>query len=209
MVAVRRFTAAVPDLIALVDGGGVDEEGARQLAEAVADRRNLVVSGGTGAGKTTLLNVLSTEIPADERVVAVEDTAELRLAGHVVRLEARPANAEGAGGDAAGSGADRTPAAAGPDHRRRCAAPGTRPGIGAQHRPTARCPRFTPTPPMRRWRLETLALSGRRRAGEQAVRRQLLAGIDLVVQVARRRGARRIQSISEVGPEGCVERWRW
>jgi len=68
------------------------------LAWAVRARLNMVVSGGTGAGKTTLLNALAACIPGSERVVTVEDAAELRLPGeHVVRLESRPANAEGAG----------------------------------------------------------------------------------------------------------------
>jgi pilus assembly protein CpaF len=80
-----------------VSGGSIDEEGAALLRDAVAEHRNLLVSGGTGSGKTTLLNVLSAEIPEDERVVTVEDAAELHLTGHVVRLEARPPNAEGAG----------------------------------------------------------------------------------------------------------------
>jgi pilus assembly protein CpaF len=212
VVAVRRFTAAVPDLGALVAGGGVDEDGAGQLAQAVADRRNLVVSGGTGAGKTTLLNVLSTEIPADERVVAVEDTAELRLAGHVVRLEARPANAEGAGAvtlqdlvrtalrlrpDRIIVGEVRGPEALDLVSALNTGHDGSMSTVHANSAEEAL------------WRLETLALSGRRRAGEQAIHRQLLTGIDLVVQVVRRRGVRRIQSIAEVGPEGCVERWRW
>jgi len=97
VVAVRRFTEAVPDLDALVAAGGISEGGAELLRAAVVERRNLLVSGGTGSGKTTLLNLLSKEVPPNQRVVTVEDAAELRLAGHVVRLEARPANTEGVG----------------------------------------------------------------------------------------------------------------
>ena len=71
---------------------------ARFLALCVRMRKNLVVSGGTGSGKTTLLNILSNEIPDGERVVTIEDAAELRLNHeHLVALEARPANQEGRG----------------------------------------------------------------------------------------------------------------
>jgi pilus assembly protein CpaF len=97
VVAIRRFTPAVPDLDSLVTAGSIRSDGAGLLAEMVVGRRNLLVSGGTGSGKTTLLNILSGLIPAGERVVTIEDAAELRLAGHVVRLEARPPNVEGAG----------------------------------------------------------------------------------------------------------------
>lgn len=97
VIAIRRFTQAVASLDDLVTAGGVDQEGAEILRSAVVERSNLLVSGGTGSGKTTLLNVLSREIPAEERVVTVKDAAELQLAGHVVRLEAGRANAEGAG----------------------------------------------------------------------------------------------------------------
>jgi len=80
-------------LSAYCDGPEVD-----LLAWAVAARLNIVVSGGTGAGKTSLLNALAREIAPGERVVTIEDAAELQLPGdHVVRLEARPPNAEGAG----------------------------------------------------------------------------------------------------------------
>ena len=97
ILAIRRFSPAVADLDDLLAAGGVDEAGATLLRASVRERMNLLVAGGTGAGKTTLLNVLSREIGGDERIVTVEDAAELRLSGHVVRLEARPPNAEGAG----------------------------------------------------------------------------------------------------------------
>lgn len=98
VVAVRRFTEAVATIDQLLDRRGVDPAGAELLRRLVTERRNLLVCGPTGAGKTTLLNLLSHEIPLGERVVTVEDAAELRLHGHVVRLEGRPPNAEGTGG---------------------------------------------------------------------------------------------------------------
>ena len=81
-------------------------------------RLNVLISGGTGAGKTTLLNILSSFIPADERIVTIEDSAELQLRQpHVVRLETRPANIEGHGrGGAAPAAGQRAPYAARPDH---------------------------------------------------------------------------------------------
>jgi pilus assembly protein CpaF len=98
VIAIRRFHASVTGLGDLIERGALDDATADVLAAAVEARDNILVAGHTGAGKTTLLNVLCDEIPPDERVVTIEDAAELSLTGHVVRLEARSANVEGAGG---------------------------------------------------------------------------------------------------------------
>src|SRR5262249_17410290 len=82
----------------LVQKGAMTEEMRTFLAACVTARLNILISGGTGSGKTTLLNALSAFIPADERVITIEDAAELRLQQpHVGRLETRPKNVEGAG----------------------------------------------------------------------------------------------------------------
>lgn len=94
-VTIRRFVANGVTL----DAFGTSPEAAAFLQWAVVNGANLVVSGGTSAGKTTLCNTLAAAIPPGDRVVTIEETAELRLPlPHVLRLEARPPNAEGAGG---------------------------------------------------------------------------------------------------------------
>jgi pilus assembly protein CpaF len=98
VVTVRKFGVAALGPDDLVRLGSVSEETVSFLGEAVRARANLLVSGGAGCGKTTLLGALSTFIPTEERIVTIEDAAELRLAQpHVVRLEARPPNVEGRG----------------------------------------------------------------------------------------------------------------
>lgn len=97
IVAVRRFLQTVVSLDDLVERNGITAEGAEMLRGAVQQRRNILVSGPTGTGKTTLLNVLCSAIRSGDRIVTIEDAAELRIEGHVVRLEAHPPNVEGRG----------------------------------------------------------------------------------------------------------------
>ncbi|MGB0872189.1 MAG: CpaF family protein [Solirubrobacterales bacterium] len=98
VLTIRRFRHANLDPDALVANGTLSARALGTLREAIQARRSILVSGGTGSGKTTLLNAISAFVPADERIVTIEDAAELRLRqGHVVRLEARPANLEGRG----------------------------------------------------------------------------------------------------------------
>jgi pilus assembly protein CpaF len=97
-MSIRRFSAVRPGPRELVELGTLTDELHDELAAAVAARRSILVSGGTGSGKTTLLNALSAFIDPTERVITIEDAAELRLRQpHVVRLESRPANVEGRG----------------------------------------------------------------------------------------------------------------
>jgi len=97
-ITIRKFSDKALTMTDLVQFGSLTAEMARFLERAVKVRKNIVISGGTGSGKTTLLNVLSSAIPVHERVITVEDAAELRLGQpHVVSLEARPPNLEGKG----------------------------------------------------------------------------------------------------------------
>jgi len=98
ILTIRKFSAepfTIDDLISL---GTLPEEAATFLKTCVEAKLNILISGGTGSGKTTTLNVLSSFIPDNERVITVEDAAELQLAQpHVVRMESRPVNIEGKG----------------------------------------------------------------------------------------------------------------
>ncbi len=98
LLTIRRFRAAGFSLDELVASGSLTPEHARLLRACVRGRLNLLISGGTGSGKTTLLNAVARNLGANERIVTVEDAAELRLdLPHVVRLESRPPNVEGRG----------------------------------------------------------------------------------------------------------------
>ena len=98
MLTVRKFARNPITLEQLIEYGTITPEALQFLKACVESRLNLVISGGTGSGKTTLLNILSQFIPADERIVTVENAAELQLRQeHVVTLESRPPNIEGRG----------------------------------------------------------------------------------------------------------------
>ena len=99
VVTIRRFSDRIASLSRLVELGALPGWYARLLSWAVRARKDIAVAGGTGSGKTTLLNALSCEIGHDERIVTIEDSAELRFDTHphVVRLEARDASIEGTG----------------------------------------------------------------------------------------------------------------
>lgn len=99
ILTIRAFARRALTLEEMVRRGSFDDRMLRLLRWAVLARKSIAVSGGTGSGKTTLLNALSCEIPHGERIVTIEDAAELKFEAHphVVRLEARPCNAEGVG----------------------------------------------------------------------------------------------------------------
>ena len=97
-ITIRKFSKKLLGTKELVEFGSLTSQMATLLEAAVKSRQNIVISGGTGSGKTTLLNVLSSFIPTDDRIITIEDAAELQLPqDHVVALETRPANIEGEG----------------------------------------------------------------------------------------------------------------
>lgn len=197
-LTIRRFGARP---LALADFA-VRPDVASALDGLVAEGANVLVAGATAAGKTTLLNSLSAAIPAEERVVTIEETAELRLAQpHVVRLEARPANSEGAG---AVSVRDLVRAALRmrPD---RIVVGEVRGGealdmlqaLNTGHDGSLSTIHANGTRDALR-RLETLALFGGAALPIEAVREQIVSSIDVVVFVARRHGRRTVTEIAEV-----------
>jgi pilus assembly protein CpaF len=97
-ITIRKFARTPLSFARLVELGSLSAPMARFLERSVRAKKNIVIAGGTGSGKTTLLNVLSGSIPVNERIVTIEDAAELQLSQpHVVGLESRPANMEGKG----------------------------------------------------------------------------------------------------------------
>jgi pilus assembly protein CpaF len=216
-LSIRRFTAARPDPDELVASGTLTTELRDLLADAVRSHRSILISGGTGSGKTTLLNALSAFIDPEERVITIEDAAELRLRQpHVVRLESRPPSVEGRGeitirdllrnalrmrpdriviGEVRGREALDLLTALNTGHD------------GALSTVHAN----SPADALRR--LETLALMAGLGLPHDAIREQVRRGIQLVVHLARSPdGGRRVVEVSEVvgaaGGVGVTEVWR-
>ncbi|RUO37922.1 pilus assembly protein CpaF [Pseudidiomarina aestuarii] len=97
-LTIRKFSPSLLTLSDLIKQGALSKSAADYLQAAISQRKNMLISGGTGSGKTTLLNILSAEIPSEQRIVSIEDAAELKLPhDNLVALEARPNNSEGVG----------------------------------------------------------------------------------------------------------------
>ncbi len=211
VLAIRRFTKAASTLDELVTMAAIDGEAAELLRTAVHDRRCVLVAGGTGAGKTTLLNVLAAEIPPGERVVTIEDAAELCFDGHVVRLEARPPNAEGAGAITIAE-LIRHALRLRPD---RIVVGEVRGGeafdmlqaISTGHEGSMSTVHAT-SPAEAIWRVETMASLAAPGLDSRAISAQLRSAVDFVVQLRRSSaGKRYVAQIAEVGPTGEVTLW--
>jgi len=201
-LTIRRFGARAIDLAEVAHPGT-----AALLAWSVRARANLVVCGGAGAGKTTLLNALAAEIPDADRVVTIEDAAELRLPGrHVVRLEARPASAEGSGEvrirDLVRNALRMRPDRIVVGEVRAGEALDMLQAMNTGHEGSlSTCHANSPADALRR--LETLVLMGDVALPLAAVREQVRSAIDLVVQISRRPdGGRRVTAVAEVATRG-------
>ena len=210
LLTIRKFSKKPLTVQNLIDFGSLTIKMASFLEACVKGRLNVVVSGGTGSGKTTLLNVLSAYIPNDERIVTIEDAAEIQLQQqHVLTLEARPANLEGTGqitirdlvrnalrmrpdriivGEVRGGEALDMLQAMNTGHD------------GSLTTGHANSPRDMLA------RLETMVLMAGMNLPISAIRQQISSAIDIIVQQSRMRdGSRKVIGISEVlGMEGEV-----
>jgi pilus assembly protein CpaF len=209
-VSIRKFRRDVLSAEDLIRNGSLSDSMLQFVQAAVRARLNILISGGTGSGKTTFLNMLSGSIPHDERIVTIEDSAELQLRQpHVVRLETRPPNIEGQGavgqrqlvinalrmrpdriivGEVRGAEALDMLQAMNTGHD------------GSLTTLHANSPRDA------LGRLDTMVQMAGITIGESAMRRQIASAIDIVIQLARLAdGGRRVMNIAEiVGMEGEV-----
>ena len=208
VVSIRRFGSDPLKMSSLIENKALTKDIADMLQMVVTARLNVLISGGTGAGKTTLLNALSAFIPENERIVTIEDSAELQLQQpHVVRLETRPPNIEGRG-EVTQRDLVRNSLRMRPD---RIVIGEVRGGEAIdmlQAMNTGHDGSLTTihanTPRDALSRLETMIQMTGMRLSDRAMRQQVASAINLVVQVARMSdGSRRLTSISEItGMEG-------
>lgn len=209
-LTIRKFKTDPLQVDDLIRFGTLDANAARFLQACVVGKLNIVVSGGTGTGKTTTLNVLSSFIPADERVVTVEDAKELQLhQEHVLCMETRPANIEGRGQvtirDLVKNSLRMRPDRIVVGECRAGEALDMLQAMNTGHDGSlttvhANTPRDTLS------RLETLTLMAGFDLPVRAIREQMASAVDVIIQIARLRdGSRRITHITEVqGMEGDV-----
>ncbi|MEA4831293.1 MAG: CpaF family protein [Oscillospiraceae bacterium] len=208
VITIRKFSKKPFTAEKLIEFGSVTRTIMSFLEAAVKGRMNIIVSGGTGSGKTTLLNVLSSFIPENERIVTIEDAAELQLVQqHVVTLEARPANLEGHGSisirDLVKNALRMRPDRIIVGEVRSGEALDMLQAMNTGHDGSlttthANSPRDTIA------RIETMVLMSGMDLPLRAIREQIAAAIDIIVQQSRMRdGTRKIVSVSEVcGMEG-------
>jgi septum site-determining protein MinD len=207
-ITIRKFSKkllGVPDLVAY---GSLTEQMATFLGAAVQARLNVVISGGTGSGKTTLLNVMASFVPSDERIITIEDAAELQLPqDHVITLESRPANIEGEGAitirDLVKNALRMRPDRIVVGECRSGEALDMLQAMNTGHDGSLTTVHAN-TPRDALSRLETLALMAGLDLPARAIRDQIASAVNLVVQQSRLQdGSRRITHITEVtGQEG-------
>src|SRR6266536_1077744 len=207
-ITIRKFTKEKLRVDDLIRFGSITPEIAEFLRACVHARLNIVISGGTGSGKTTLLNVMSNFIPEDERIVSIEDSAELQLAKeHWIRLETRPANIEGTGAVTARD-CVRTTLRMRPDRVIVGECRGGEALDMLQAMNTGHDGSLTTghanTPRDMLSRLETMVLMAGMDLPVRAIREQISAAVDVIVQQSRMRdGTRKVTQVTEVqGMEG-------